>query len=440
MNRRFKFLLLACSPVAIVAIAALYMVQAGVAAQADFDTRIAALQTAGQPISIKDLAHKPPLPHENAATYLRRANSSMESIDKEWDASYENLSHKDQTSVDIGRLPKEFADSLRETLNAYREALSLVEQAVSAPSYDSQLDYSADPATFLDELVNQSQINRRAVRVLGYQASLQLADGNPEGSLKTSLKMLKLCRLFDREPTIYGSLVALACREVALGDADLALRAGPISEPVRTELDEELARSNIVRVYRDSLASDRAFGLDTLREIESGKLSLNSADERFLLTTPAAFAKDRAKYLDYMAQGIALTGRPYADLKTDTKLSDLMAEIDPSTKVLSPGMACQVAVCRGLVNIRSVQILNAIQRFERDHAGAEPKLTDLGLPAEVTTDPFDGRPLRVVKLPQGWSVYSVDMDLKDDGGRMTPPDHGFLVNRIGIESEAEAGR
>lgn len=70
----------------------------------------------------------------------------------------------------------------------------------------------------------------------------------------------------------------------------------------------------------------------------------------------------------------------------------------------------------------------------------ELKLTDLGLPTEVTTDPFDGQPLRVVKLPQGWSVYSVDMDLKDDGGRMEPPDHGFLVNRIGIAAEAEAGR
>lgn len=360
MNRRFKFLLLAFSPVAIVAVAALYMVQAGVAAQADFDARIAALQAAGEPISIKDLARKSPLPHENAATYLRRANSSMKSIDKEWSASYENLSHKDRLSVDIGQLPNGFADSLRETLNAYPEAVSLIEQAVVSPSYDSQLDYSADPATFLDELVEQSQINRRAVRFLSYQASLQLADGNPEGSLKTALKMLKLCRLFDLEPTIYGSLVALACRGVALGDADLALRAGPISEPLRTELDEELARSNIVRVYRDSLVSDRAFGLDTLRDIESRKLSLSPSDQRFLLKTPAAFAKDRAKYLDYMAQGIALAGRPYADLKTDTKLSGLMAEIDPSTKVLSPGMACQVAVCRGLANIRSVQILNAI--------------------------------------------------------------------------------
>jgi len=53
-------------------------------------------------------------------------------------------------------------------------------------------------------------------------------------------------------------------------------------------------------------------------------------------------------------------------------------------------------------------------------------LAELGLPAEVTTDPFNGQPLHVVKRPNGWLLYSVDMNLKDDGGQVGQySDSGF---------------
>lgn len=439
MNRRLKFLLLALSPVAILAIAALYVVQAGVAAQAEFDARVAALKAAGEPTSIKDLARKPPLPQENAATYLRRASDAMESIDKEYTAAYENLTPEQQEAADFDRPPAVFVASLREALNAYPEAMNLIEEAVAAPYYDSQLDYSADPAAFWDELEKQSyRVNRRAMRMLNYRASIQLADGDAEGALQTTLKMLKLCRHFDKDPTLLGGLVAIACRGVALGTADLALRAGPISEPLREELDEELARSDIPRVYRDSLLSDRAFGLDALRALQAMQLAVGADDERWFLKLAAAFANNQEKYFDYMAHAIALAGRPYADLTADARLNELVAEVDPTAKVVMPSIrGAQAAACRCVVYIRSVQILNAIQRYERDHPGKEPTVADLKLPAEVTTDPFNNQPLHVVKLPQGWSIYSVDMDLKDDGGRESPPDSGLLINRITAEAEAE---
>ena len=47
-----------------------------------------------------------------------------------------------------------------------------------------------------------------------------------------------------------------------------------------------------------------------------------------------------------------------------------------------------------------------------------PKLTDLGLPAEATIDPFNGEPLHVKKLPEGWMVYSVGNNRVDDGGTL----------------------
>ena len=65
---------------------------------------------------------------------------------------------------------------------------------------------------------------------------------------------------------------------------------------------------------------------------------------------------------------------------------------------------------------RSLRVLNALQT--RVSAGSDlvPKLTDLGLPEEATIDPFNGEPLHVRKLPEGWMVYSVGSNLVDDGG------------------------
>jgi len=51
-----------------------------------------------------------------------------------------------------------------------------------------------------------------------------------------------------------------------------------------------------------------------------------------------------------------------------------------------------------------------------------PKLTDFGLPAEAITDPYTGESLRVKKTPQGWLVYSVGPNFRDDGGKLDDPD------------------
>ena len=65
---------------------------------------------------------------------------------------------------------------------------------------------------------------------------------------------------------------------------------------------------------------------------------------------------------------------------------------------------------------RSLRVLNAIQTRVPPGSDLVPKLTDLGLPVEATIDPFNGEPLHVKRLPEGWMVYSVGINLVDDGG------------------------
>jgi hypothetical protein len=76
----------------------------------------------------------------------------------------------------------------------------------------------------------------------------------------------------------------------------------------------------------------------------------------------------------------------------------------------------RVAMAKDRAMVRALRVLNAVQIKAAPDAKEPPKLSDLGLPPEVTVDPFNGQPLHVKRLPQGWLVYSVGQNLIDDGG------------------------
>jgi hypothetical protein len=60
----------------------------------------------------------------------------------------------------------------------------------------------------------------------------------------------------------------------------------------------------------------------------------------------------------------------------------------------------------------------AARQYEHQHGELPPALADLVpefLPA-VPTDPFDGRPLRMIATAEGLTIYSIGRDRQDDGG------------------------
>lgn len=419
--------LLALGVVALVAIALLVNVVITARAKSRLERAIAALRDAGQPVALIDLAHKPPPPDENAATYLRRAKESLDAIDAEVGAAYDNESEENQTAIDLDQPTPAYLKAIRSALDAYPKTLELVNQAAACPSYDAQLDYSANTADFIEALTTQFQVNRAAIRLLSYLCTLQIADGQYDAAVDTGIAMLRLCRHFDTDPTILGVLVSIACRGVTLARVDMALRTGDLSDAARDRLDAEIKRADVVGVYKKSLESDRAFGLATLAEMAAGKHRETAGNLKFMWHTPAGFRQDQSGYLDYMALSIALVDRPHSEIKNNPAIEQTLKSAGALSEAIAPAtQAAHVAVCRALIFLRSVQILNAIQRYEKQHPGREPSVAQLGLPAAITTDPFNGEPLHVVKKPAGWLIYGVDMNLKDDCGNVTPPiDCGF---------------
>jgi hypothetical protein len=141
---------------------------------------------------------------------------------------------------------------------------------------------------------------------------------------------------------------------------------------------------------------------------------------------------EESEFLEMMEAFLALPNdaRPFYHVKkTIHKVNGTFSPTSgPFAQQLFPTLeATYQAVLRTRAKIRCLRVLNALQTHIAAGDNKTPKLTDLGLPAETTTDPFTGgEPLHVKKLPQGWLVYSIGGNDRDDGGNLEGGPNGDI--------------
>ena len=202
------------------------------------DTRLerqmAAIRAAGDPLTLADLARPPIPPEENAATYLRRAEADIAAIEKE------TRDLHDISACPGFLMPAEDQKTVKAALAAYPKVILLLEQAAACPDYNPELDYTLPPQEFLTKLLDVVQKPRSAARVLGYRATLLVAEGNRDEAVRTALLIFQLARHFDRNTITLGYLMAIAVRGYAIRSANGALQTGSVSKEVRDSLDKSL--------------------------------------------------------------------------------------------------------------------------------------------------------------------------------------------------------
>ena len=368
------------------------------------EKKLAVLRADGDPLSLADLARDLP-PEKNAAVLLRRARSDLEAINKELTDVYLSEGYDD------GRLSEAELKTIRSSLETYPKVIPLLEQAAAREDYDQQLDYTAGPAAFLAGNVDHLSDPRTVARVLRARVPLLLADGEREEAIRNCILMFRLSRHSERQPMIVGYLVSLACRGIAVEASNLVLRAGPLPDDARKALEAELALHDGVEAYRWSLKTERAYGLESFRTMPGRNIWIVG---RPLWNDAACY------YLDMIDRYLTAASRPYSEVAATTPATTPhRIGFRVLTDLAEPAIAVgREAMERTRAWIRCLRVLNAVQGRVAEGV-AEPKLSDLGLPAAATTDPYTGKPLRLKKTPRGWLVYSVGKDLKDDGGQVS---------------------
>jgi hypothetical protein len=392
-----------------VGVALIWLAMANAAADSKLEKKLAELREAGQPTSLADLARKPIPPETNAATYLRRAKSDVQAIEKMIVTAGESPEVKKLQDAKASHEAIERSEPMmrayRQAVAAHANAFPLLEQAAACPDYDPQLDYSTDTETFFKNFLPVVQDQRSAIRALRYRALVQLAGGQREEALATCLIMLRLARHFDRNPALVGFLVAIAVRMVAVDTTNLVLQSGPLPQSAYAALEAELARHDVPRAFQQMLPTARAVEIQEFGETDPGYLRL-----------PMAKA-DQYHQLQLFDVLIESATQPYGSAQE--KMDAVADRAGMRTELLAPALSATTgAVARSQARIRCLRVLSAILARAQTVQTDEPKLADLGLPAKATTDPFSSEPLLLKKTADGWRVYSVGPDLKDDGGEL----------------------
>jgi hypothetical protein len=392
------------------------------------ERQLAAIRAAGDPIRLADLARPPLPPEKNAATFLRRAKAGVDAIQKEMGTVphfWEYLNTKDP-------MPAEIQKALKAAFAAYPDVIPLLEQAAACPDYDAQWDYTVSPMELNMKMIPELQALRESGRVLQFRVRLLVAQGNYDEAARTAVVLCRLARHCRRNPLFVGYLVALTIQGVAVDNANSVLQAGPVSKGVRGALDRELAIQERMEGFAWTLKSERAFTVEMFRTLVPGR--------NFWLVSRSLWNRRESACLELYRAFIAMADdpRPYRDVErtierqkpAETKLN-MEAAPDPKSVMAALEFplyeihkAIYAANTRTRAKIRTLRVLNALQTHLPAESGETPKLTALGLPAETTTDPFNGEPLHVKRAPQGWLVYSVGPNLQDDGGKVDDPVNG----------------
>ena len=96
------------------------------------------------------------------------------------------------------------------------------------------------------------------------------------------------------------------------------------------------------------------------------------------------------------------------------------------------------------VKVRSARVALRLKRYRRGHGEWPPTLDTLSdAQDQALLDPFTGMPLIYQRRPNGFIVYSVGMDLRDDGGalaRIPIPGGSTMSPDVGLAVRIHSGR
>ena len=380
---------------------------------------IAAIRASGEPGSIAELAPKPIPEDQNAAALLAKLGPRLDDFSKE---SY-HFFEKDPLGIDYEKRtdrgePATAAqiDAIRAMLDRYSDLDAGIAAVAACDQYASVSDFSAGYPKFIDEIVTKPMARiRTAARFLRWRMYVLIAAGQQEQAARLGIEMLQLARLYDHEPAIINMLVSAAVRGIAAETLYDVLAAGPVSPKLHQALDDELALHEDPQRLVRTLKTERGFAIDASESMPARReppawlfRMFGWSMKRYYVGALEGLNGEIEVVSKEREGGSKNVGRHMAPKPGHGGvLNDLML---PSLQAAYDADARTTAV------LRTLRIFNALRSFAEKNGREATGLAELGLPQEVTIDPFDGKPLKLKKTDKGWMVYTVMLNGVDDGG------------------------
>ncbi|WP_460167748.1 hypothetical protein [Thermostilla marina] len=384
-------------------------------------------EASGEPMTLADLAPPPVPDEENAWSILKEYEQPLSGLLGKLENSYAPAPVKDDRLTDHGRKawPPLFAGS-----GDLREAFA---RAAACRDYRADLPYEGTTSEFLQRCVNAGQLLRNAARYARNSAIYHYNIGEREEGLRAALDLLKIATAAADQPGLMGYLNAVAAQDVAIRYLALGLGREPIPEELAVEIDQALARVEPRKAFIAAAKADRVIGWEMLQQ---GGEDESWLDETTRLRYQIAFLKLVDEFVGEVERG------DYQALGS-MQLVDRLPEDQDFAKITMPAYETAAEhAFRVEALAHAARILLALHQSPeaKQQTGKIERamMLQLGVPNEAVPDPFSGGDMIAVRSGDGWLVYSVGPDAKDDGGKITgrdPLDIGFDGNATIVVDE-----
>jgi hypothetical protein len=418
-------LLLKWIAIAVVALGVLYAVLLGVSTRS-LRRAYAELEADGRPMSANEIIPPPlgiaenaaPL-YEAAALQLRARAAGGTTLFEELSSLAKNILDKEPEPHQVAR----FAELLES--NEVGAALKLVDEGASRAGYRSELDYSKGAEILLRHLPEL----RGLTWIQCARARMEAAEGDPEKAWRTILLTLNLADALRTEPILISQLVRIAQLRIVTS-AIRGMCSVRMPDPgVAGELQQK------VRGFEDQQPLVLAFDGERLLMGEWGfrlprkelPTLLGMNDENPFLPLEGSLGlkplrqADHAAYLRLMGDQAKMALLPYS-AEDEPHLERRFSRIPVYyvlTRVMTPALARAKTRHMEMVALAKVTRAGlAAMKYRTEH-GAYP--ADLSvLEMADAQDPFGGGPLRYEPRENGFILYSIGPNLKDENGQPRP--------------------
>jgi hypothetical protein len=286
----------------------------------------------------------------------------------------------------------------------------------------------------LSTLVPHLDVIRNVARALEYDILLRAQEGDLDGALLSCRAVLNTGRSLGDEPLLISQLVRIARADAALRKVERVLAQG---EPSLTalELTQRLFADEAEQPwYLFGVRGERASLDGLLAAVQRGDFSLayvrstvgvgstGLVDSVGTALTSGSIQTNRAAALEFMNEAVAIGRLSAQEQRARAAALEAQARNLPAiARMLCPAvMKVAEAGHRNQALLRCAGAGLAAERFRRDKGRWPTSVAEL-VPAylpQPLTDPFDGQPLRLVRVGHGIVIYSVGFDGRDDGGNL----------------------
>lgn len=399
------------------------------------EAEIARIKAAGEPVCAADLAGRPIPDSENAALVYEKCFAHLpKSSESPESKALADFLDPEKRAAD----PKLWSEA-RSILPRYTQAIALAEKAAAMPKCRFPVEWAKGADATFPHL---SRI-RALARALAAQALVDAKGGRMN---EAAHHIGLICRITDSladEPSLVSQLVRCACIRIASSKLNQLAGFGRLEETDARDLAAAIGRTDLDTGLGRAYQGERVMGIMIFDDLRKGKLPFGAhGEERKIKQFYGSAAggtwisNDEYYFLLEMRRYAADVSKPYRVLRARHLDSDpnVPRYALISTTILPVYSRANAARDRAIANLAGSRIFLGLLAY-RDRFGSYPaRLDELKTQVnwQLPEDPFSGRPFIYRRQGNGFLLYSIGYDLKDNGGIEPKPNKpADIVWRLG---------